>query len=516
MRIFVLHPRRTGWALLLATAACLTAKAAVATPVSDYITVQPIDVCGVTCAPINNLGAGKNIWSNAPAGAVGFMSSGVNVARAIWNQIGIDLTFMPAVGYVNSSFLTIPVASCNPLGTDCQSPAFQALSQQPAVSSGKVPNPTNPVGVPLSPNATTINTFFIGSLKPPPTQPGTLFGLAWINNNGVAISSNSLSGLGARADTLAHEIGHDLDLDHTTLGAGEPPNLETAGNTRTIPSSANPLATLGTTTDQINMGTASQRAQVLSSGFINPIPNVNTPVTDPVANNNFGISFAANTGRPGEKLDTLTLTAPTGFLFDRDTVFKLLSNPDGLKVKSSFTNCTDDDGDGDVDVCSALVLNFTSGKPFVGGDSLDYSLCDKRDDKCKPIAIDDLAGGTYTYDFETDNAQDIPVEMFQTTSELTGPGDLSSGSWFPDALIPSEILNPDTFVGFNTLPCISVAGTCPALQLADASPLIEDPVPEPPTILLLVSALAVLPAAYGFSARGLRYSKPALRSPSRM
>jgi hypothetical protein len=502
------------WVVPAAAALCLASQVAVAGPISDYITVQPVDVCGVTCAPINNLGAGHNIWSNAATGAVGFMSGGVNVTRAIWNQIGIDVTFMPAVGYTNSGFLTIPIASCSPLGTDCQSPVFQELSQQPAVSTGAVPNPTNPAGIPISKNATTINAFFIGSLRPPATQPGTLYGLAWINNNGVAIASNSLSGLGARADTLAHELGHNLDLDHTTLGAGVPPNLETAGNTRTLPSNANPLATLGTTTDQVNTGAGSQKARALLSGFLNPIPNVNTPVTDPPAKNDFNVSFAANTGRPGEKLDTLTLTAPGDFQFDPDTVFKLLSNPDGLSVKSSLTNCTDNDNDHDVDGCSSLVLDFTKGKSFVAGDSLDYSLCVKKwDYKCKAIAIDGLTGGTYTYNFETDSARNLPVELFQTTSELTGPGDLSSGSWFPDALIPSEILNPNTFLGFNKLGCTTDT-TCPLLQLEDGSPLVEDKVPEPPTILILVSALAVLSVACGVSAHRSRsleagFAKPA-------
>lgn len=511
MRTFRLHLRNMRW-VLPAAALCLASQAAVAEPISDYITVQPIDVCGVACAPINNLGAGHNIWSNAAPGAVGFMSGGVNVTRAIWNQIGIDVTFMPAIGYTNSGFLTVPVASCSPLGTDCQSPVFQELSQQPSVSTGAVPNPTNPAGIPLSQNATTINAFFIGSLRPPSTQPGTLYGLAWVNNNGVAIASNSLTGLGARADTLAHEMGHNLDLDHSTFGAGVPPNLETAGNTRTIPSSANPLATLGTTTDQINTGTGSQQARALLSGFLNPIPNVNTPVTDPPNQNDFNVSFAANTGRPGEKLDTLTLTAPADFLFHPDTVFNLLSNPDGLSVKSSLTNCTDNDGDHDIDGCSSLVLDFTKGKAFVAGDSLDYSLCVNLERECDPVAIDNLAGGTYTYSFETDKARDIPVELFQTTSELTGPGDLSSGSWFPDALFPSEILNPSTFVGFNPLPC-TTDSTCPTLHLEDGSPIEEDKVPEPPAILIFISALALLPAVSAFSPRRPRSLEPGLAKP---
>src|SRR5262249_1113960 len=149
-------------------------------------------------------------------------------------------------------------------------------------------------------------------------------------------------------------------------------NLLTAGNTRALPSTTNPLGTLGTTTDQINTG--QQQPQTLLSGFLNPIPNVNTPITDPVASDDFSVSFPANTGRPNEKLDMLTLTGPAGFRFDPDTVFKLLANPDGLTVRSSFTNCMEEEDD-DEGGCSSLVLDFTRGKPFVAGDSLDYTLC---------------------------------------------------------------------------------------------------------------------------------------------
>jgi hypothetical protein len=500
------RPGRVVVLFLLSAVLCPTSRAALAGPIMDYFTVQPIDVCGAVCAPINNLGAGKNIFSNAAIGNVGFIdpTTGINVTRAIWNQAGIDVTYMPAVGFMNGSFLTLPVTSCAANGTDCQSPQFQALSDQAAISQGKPPTPTPP----LNQNATTINTFFIGALTPPTNQPGTLYGLAWINNNGVAIASNSLLGLGARPDTLAHELGHDLDLDHNTFGAGGAPNLETAGNTRTLPSTANPLATLGKTTDQLS--TTQQQPQAMLSGFLNPIPNVNTPVTDPVAHNDFNVSFATGTGRPNEKLDMLTLTAPADFLFKPDTMFELLQNPDGLTVNASFANCSDDDEGG----CSSLVLDFTKGKPFVAGDSLDYDLCEKSYyHPCVPITIDELAGGTYTYNFETD-AGGTPVELFQTTSELTGPGDLSSGSWFPDLGFASQILNPDTFVGFNALPCTPVAGSCSPLELADGSPIEEDPaVPEPPTILMLLTALAILPVAYRFSLAGRRSFEAGLAQP---
>src|SRR5215472_6226522 len=97
-----------GWAVV-----CLASPVARAVPITDYVTIQPIDVCGAVCSPINNLGVGKNIWSNAPAGAVGFIDpSGVNVTRAILNQIGIDVTYLPPLGYINGTYTTLTITSC--------------------------------------------------------------------------------------------------------------------------------------------------------------------------------------------------------------------------------------------------------------------------------------------------------------------------------------------------------------------------------------------------------------------
>jgi hypothetical protein len=101
----------------------------------------------------------------------------------------------------------------------------------------------------------------------------------------------------------------------------------------------------------------------------------------------------------------------------------------------------------------------------------------------------------------------VPIELFQTTSQLVGPGDLFSNSQDPDLLFPSEILNPSTFVGFSAQPCtiIAPATTCPALELEDAWPPEENPaVPEPPTIVILLSSLAVLGLGYRCSSRARR------------
>jgi hypothetical protein len=477
-------------------AVCLSSGTALAVPVTEYITVQPIDVCGAVCAPVNNKGL-------TSVGAVGFIDpSGVNVTRAVWNQIGVDVTYMPTVRYVNGSFLTLPVdPNSNPL----TSTVFKTLSQQDAISTGTVPNPTNPPGVPVSQNATTINAFFVGTVNPITPPGGTLFGFGWVNNNGVTVAANSLTGLGARPDTLAHEIGHTLDLDHGTFGAGPnasggcdaacAANLMTTGLLRTQPTTSNPLGTLGTTTDQLNQ---MQQSQVLLSGFMNPIAGVSGTVSAPptaAAAVTFAAATAASTtsfpfhvsfdalGRPGEFLSKLTLQAPEGVFFKSGTFFASLATVHG-RILAGGTE---------------LELDFDP-HTFVFGDSLDYTIgvCHSGDEEegCSSGRSDLLLkGGTYTYLFETDNALETPVELFQTTSDLVGVGggieDLTSSSLEPDLMIASQILNPTTFVGFGALPCTPVGGSCPPLVLADADPAEEGtlPAPEPPSIAILFAGL---------------------------
>ena len=497
------RPHRGARHFLVAAAGCFISGSALAVPVTDYITVQPIDVCGAVCVPINNKG---QTFATAPTGAVGFIDSkGMNVTRAIWNQIGVDVTFLPAAQYVNSSFLTLNVdAGSNPLtSTD-----FQNVSQQPAISTGTVPNPTTPPGVPVSQNAPTINMFFVSKLNPITPPGGTLYGFSWIDNNGVAVASNSLIGVGARPDSVAHEIGHDLDLNHQDAFNPNAAlnNLMTAGNTRNLPSTINPLGTLALgTTDQLN---AAQQSQVLLSGFMNPIAGVSGTVTAPMTpaaaalaavgaaapvTGPFHVSFN-QPGRPGEFLGKLTLAAPTGVFFQDGTFAASLATVTA-RILAEGTE---------------LELDFTP-HTFTIGDTLDYTVgvCQREgsSEKCdqgRPDLL--LEGGTYTYRFETDNLLGMPIEQFVTTSDLLSPGDgiedLFSDSQNPDLSMPSEILNPTTFVGFGALPCTPVNGSCPALTLEDADPAEENPaVPEPPSILVLLAAFVVFPVVYRFAPR---------------
>ena len=129
--------------------------------------------------------------------------------------------------------------------TNLQSTNFQTLTQQvPSTSKPPAPPcaisqmtipPNNSCGSPTAPrntDASTINMFFVSNLNPP-ASGGALYGISWIGNNGVAIGGNTFfapTPLQARPDTIAHELLHDLGLDHDTYGAGPwvPPTLPDA------------------------------------------------------------------------------------------------------------------------------------------------------------------------------------------------------------------------------------------------------------------------------------------------
>jgi Metallo-peptidase family M12B Reprolysin-like len=497
MSDFRCGPARTLAFLLLLASACLASGGADAVPITDYITVQPIDICsgapGTTtgCAPINSLGQN---YKTAAVGAIGAIASGINVTRAIWNQIGLDVTFLPAVQDANAgAYLTLSVdANSNPL----TSTQFQTLSDQSGISQGLPPTPSPP----LSQNPSTINLFFVNKLMPITPPGGTLYGFSWVNNNGAAIAANSLGPVTGRPDTVAHELGHNLGLNHMDIyNPGSPPsNLMTAGDTRTLSSLATVLNNLNTgVADQLN---PLQAGYVLDpTGFLNPIPGVSATVVAPGSGPGpFQVSFD-QPGRPGEFLSKLTLTAPNGVLFQPST-FQVTGSSSGLQGK---VTCEAPCSGG------SIVLDFAKGA-FVDGQSFDYRIgvCQQQANGCNESFPDQLLlGGTYTYQFETDDSTGNPIEQFQTTGDLvdvgSGIADLSSNSQLPDLSFPSEILDPASFVGYSDTPCTLVDGSCPALVLEDADPAEDNPpAPEPSSLLILASSLLAVPAVY-------RRSRPA-------
>ncbi len=494
----------SGWA---AIASLISAAALAQVPVQYFVNVQPIDVCandGSNCAPFND-----------GVAQIGFAdpSTGQDITRAILNQAGIDVNFLPVQQILTNdptlqtlSVTTIPGCVAGPNQSCLTSAGFQTLSQQPGISGNPPPamQPTSP----LAQDPHTINMFFVSGLTPDPPGSGVLYGFSWIGNNGAAIGSDtfgfSVPGVGtfnARPDTIAHEIGHDLGLDHTTDNQQQPPeNLMSMGSIpRNEPSGVSDIT--NGHADQLN---SMQIGDILHPNggplnqFLNPYPGVDTQITDPNVRNDFSVSFQTS-GRPGESLRTLTLSAPGGVLFDPDS-FSPLNNPSGTIVTPTFSNCTDLEDMGER--CRALQLAFT-GSPFLLGDRFDYTVgfCVEENGACLfDSSVSDLAGGTYTYGFS---------DGYETTSLLQAIEEdalLDANSQLPDLTTPTG-LDLSLFTPFSSgPPCIPQPGTttCPPLNLADANPAEEGgqlpavPAPEPPSILIIAFALAALPVACRF------------------
>jgi len=291
---------RKVWCFLLSVAvACLVSGAALA-QVTNYVVVNPIDVCLATtsngtttktCAPFGmncttNSNGSANCGSafNNPAAAastaqsiattpIGFVdqstwtdpstnnqiTNNTNITRAIWLQTGIDVVFLPMQEFDSPLCTTstgTTTTNCNNLPsqwgspwtnftTDYRSlhivkvtcsdgtvhfvsPDLAALSNYtlcvgaPTTTVQRCPTCLVTPTVPLYTDTRVFNMFFVNSISDLSNSPTVAQdnGLSWINGNGIAIASGTFASTAPVFDTLAHEIGHGLNLDHTTLGAG--------------------------------------------------------------------------------------------------------------------------------------------------------------------------------------------------------------------------------------------------------------------------------------------------------
>ena len=206
--------RRAG---VIATAACLGSIGlpAGAAPFQTIV-VQPIQVCETNntgCAPLNLNSAPTNV---------------------IYGQADIGITYLAPKILNNSAFTSVDVVANNLNQLD---EARQLLRGAPLASLG------------LSANSSILNMFFVDELRETnldgsPTAVGAgAAGFAFINGNGIIVDKD------ARIDTIAHEIGHNAGLDHTTFGAGASNNLMTDGGTRLSPSTVGDIAPNGQARD---------------------------------------------------------------------------------------------------------------------------------------------------------------------------------------------------------------------------------------------------------------------------
>ena len=207
--------------------------------------VQPIQVCndsGQECARVNVF---------------------ADITARILEQARLKVNFLPGKQLNESRFLTInDRSSKNPNISE-----FSELSRSGGSGAyGRHPQSTR--------NSGPINVWFVDEIE---SKNGlTQFGLAYVDGNGVLISGATLdySGGKGRVDTLAHEIGHNLGLSHTTFGAGGSDNLLTSGGKRNVPDSPSDVYPNGAGVSKL---TLEQLTEIVNSPFVNASASDSSP-----------------------------------------------------------------------------------------------------------------------------------------------------------------------------------------------------------------------------------------------
>ncbi|MEO0458275.1 MAG: zinc-dependent metalloprotease family protein [Cyanobacteria bacterium P01_A01_bin.114] len=284
----------------------------------DQLVIQPIQVCND---------------SGGQCAQTGFFEA---VTQKIWDQAGLQVTFLPTNQLNDSTYLSVAP------GAGSNSEFSQLSFSGGAGAFGRHPSSTRDSGP--------INLWFVDTIE---VGSGLVqFGNAWVGSNGVLISDDIFdfnNGVG-RIDVIAHEVGHNLGLRHSTLGAGPANNLMSDGRSRAIPSSIDDIYPDGARLSRLN---DDQIREARSSGFL--------------------LSAAGLASLTGSMPDVAESDIPTGLTTEADAIpVGFEASVSGLKVpKDLVTGFSFGVGDA---AWPPLATSGSSAEPAGGYTSIEPSI----------------------------------------------------------------------------------------------------------------------------------------------